>query len=351
MNRAYYIGLAASELRMPIGADLVLREKPEAEQVLLDGERLGRVVAEAACRYDTPLAFPLMDLTVEKAALLGFLGVAESEIPAFHFHSCPEVAALASVAEGLRGPLTPRIRANVEAIRYVADNTRLLPVGMSIGPFSLMTKLIADPIAPVFMAGTGLAAGDDPEIRTVETCLSLAIQVIHWSVTAQVLAGAKAVIVCEPAANRVYLSPKQLAAGSDILERYVLAPNRAVRDRIQGLGADLIFHDCGELTDAMVEAFGRDLHPAVLSLGSSRRPWEDAARVPKEVVLYGNLPSKRFYSDELSEAEVTRMAAELLARMRGAGHPFILGSECDVLSVDGREKQIAAKVRAMLEAP
>ena len=63
-------------------------------------------------------------------------------------------------------------------------------------------------------------------------------------------------------------------------------------------GADLVLHDCGELTAAMVAALASRVRPAVLSLGSSRRLWEDAALVPPDVVLFGNLPTKHFYSDE-----------------------------------------------------
>jgi hypothetical protein len=35
--------------------------------------------------------------------------------------------------------------------------------------------------------------------------------------------------------------------------------------------------------------------------------------------------------------------------MRESGHPFILGSECDILSVPGSEQTIQAKVAAFLE--
>jgi hypothetical protein len=43
------------------------------------------------------------------------------------------------------------------------------------------------------------------------------------------------------------------------------------------------------------------------------------------------------------------MADELIARMKSAGHPFILGSECDILSVPGSEQTIKAKVKAFLQ--
>ena len=89
----------------------------------------------------------------------------------------------------------------------------------------------------------------------------------------------------------------------------------------------------------------------MMSLGSSRMLWEDAVLVPNSTVLYGNLPTKKFYSDSLVSVEdVKSLSAELNKRMCATGHPFILGSECDVLSVPGAEATIKAKVDAFLAA-
>lgn len=347
MDRQYYLDLAASGLRMPVGAHLVLHEKEDPEAITLDGERLGAVVAEAARRFRTPIAASLMDLMLEKAALLQTLGVGWDQSATFHFKSCPDDAAMQKAAEGLEGSLPQRMQAQVDAVRYVAENTDLLPVGMTIGPFSLMTKLLADPITPVFLAGSGISADDDEEVRTVDRCLALALLTIKRSLSAQIEAGAKLVFVAEPAANSVYISPKQLDAGSDIFERYVMDYNRPIKRMMDDSGVDLLFHCCGELTDYMVRCFA-SLDPAILSLGSSRNLWEDAALVPKTTVLYGNLPTKRFFSDEVTCGDVQEMACELLSRMKQVGHPFILGSECDVLSVPGSEQAIKSKVETFM---
>jgi uroporphyrinogen-III decarboxylase len=165
-----------------------------------------------------------------------------------------------------------------------------------------------------------------------------------------VKAGARIVMIAEPAANRVFFSPRQLEAGSDVFDRYVVAPNRRIRDLLGSLGADLFFHCCGEVTVPMVKAFA-GLDPAILSLGSSRKLWEDAAIVPESTVLYGNLPTKKFLLDEMPREEVIRITRDLLARMGAIGRPFILGSECDVLSVPGYHDAILGKVEAFLGSP
>lgn len=324
---------------MPIGAHLVLHRYADPESIINDGARLAEVVVETAARFNTPLAMPLMDLTLEKAALLGAMGVPEADFDSFHFDS------VRSAPEQI--PLTRRMRATCEAIAAVSRKPGLLPMGMGIGPFSLMTKLLSDPITPVFLAGTGANSEEEPEIAVLERALSLAETVIHRYLIAQMDAGARALIICEPAANLVYFSPRQLENGFEIFDRYVMEPMRRVSALLRARGVDLVFHDCGELTEGMVKRFAT-LEPAMISLGSSRRLWEDAVFLPKDCVIYGNLPTKRFYASQLGKAEVERLAVELLERMRQTGHPFILGSECDVLSVPGSEKEILGKVDAFM---
>jgi uroporphyrinogen-III decarboxylase len=342
IDRRFFLDLARSGLRMPIGTHLVLQEKPDSAAIVLDGERLGEVIVETAQRFGTPLAIPLMDLTLEKAALLRAGGVPESQIDAFHF---TEPAALPADV-----PLSDRMFAACVAVAHVARRHDLVPVGMCIGPFSLTTKLVADPITPVFLAGTGESAAEHQEIAVLEAALAAAERVIATYVDAQIEAGARALLVCEPAANRVYFSPNQLAESYAVFDRYVMDPMRRLAERLARAGVALIFHDCGELTDGMVDRFAT-LGASVLSFGSSRNLWEDAARVPADTVLYGNLPTKQFYAPQLTVGDVERLAVDVIQKMRATGHPFILGSECDVLSVPGSEQEILSKVNAFMRCP
>lgn len=337
-----YTDLAASGHRVPIATHLVLHELSDADSVLTDGPRLGEVVRDTARRYGTPLAIPLMDLKIEKEAILRAMGIPKEAVDAHHFQDPP------TAPEGV--PTTPRMNATCAAISHVAESSDdLLPMGMCIGPFSLMTKMVDDPITAVYMAGTGADAEDDDDVALIEACHRIALDFILEYIDRQADAGAKAMIVCEPAANMVYFSPNQLAESEHMFERFVLDGLTAIKDRLAARGVDFILHNCGELTDGMVTRFG-ELGPRLLSLGGSRRLWEDARLVPDTTVLYGNLPSKRFYAPELTAAMVERDAVELLRRMREAEHPFILGSECDILSVPGSEREIQAKVDALMGA-
>ncbi len=335
---------------MPLGAHLVLHEQPDPEAIVLDGQRLGELVARTARRYRTPLAVPLMDLTVERNIVLDVLGVPEAERSTFHLTQWPGDACLEQVA-GLEGEqLGRRLHAACDAIRFIAQNTDLVPIGMVIGPLSLTVRLLADPITAIFTYGRGKRAEESLPVALLEKTLELATRLVLVSVKQQLAAGARAMFICEPAAGTAYISPRQLAGGADLLERLVLAPQRRIRAVLDAAGCELIFHCCAELTTQFIRAFAT-LHPTVLSLGSSRKLWEDAALVPEDVVLYGNLPTRLFYSDEACPLEaVLEQTRRLIGEMRAIGRPFILGSECDVLSVPGAHDTICRKVDAFMTA-
>jgi hypothetical protein len=334
---------------MPIGTDLVMHEECEPEQVRNQGAALGRVIERAARRWATPLAIPLMDLRLEKTDLLALVGVPESEAERFHFTSPLDEAALAELCAEQIAPLCAGSTARDQALAYIASQPDLVAVGMAIGPFSLTTRLMADPITAAAMAGSGLLEEDSAEVRLLWQCLRVAEAAVLRSAHSQILHGAKAIMVCEPAASISFISPRQIKAGSNLFERLVMEPNLRLKAALDEAGCDLIFHDCGELIDPMVEAFASRLHPAILSLGSSRKLWEDARFVPADVVLYGNLPTKSFYSDgAMPIDEVIRRTNELIANMKACGYPHILGSECDVLFVSEAQETIGKKVAAMM---
>lgn len=349
LSESFFLDLAQKGAAFPIGTDLVLKDHPDHEEIMLDGPRLAQVLISAADAYRSPIALPVMDLTNEKSDLLtSFFGVEEEEALTWHFEAAPTEEELARVRDG-GAALTPKMAAVQSALKEVAAEGSKIPTGMVIGPFSLMTKLVASPIEPVYLAGSGMTAEDEEEILLVERCLDLALLEIERSVRAQAEAGIQAIFIAEPAANKAYFSPNQLLAGSTIFDRYAIEYNRRLFDLLAALKIRPIFHCCGELIDPMVKGFC-SLGPCILSLGSSRSLKEDAALVPESIVLYGNLPSKKFYSDDLiSVDEAVRLGRTLKAEMQETGHPFILGTECDVLSVPGAHETIKRKVRAIVE--
>ena len=337
---------------MPVGADLVLHEEADPEFSRNNGAALGRVIERTARRWKTPLAIPLMDLRLEKIDLLARIGVSQKDAEIFQFTSPLDRSTLAALTGRGASYSCPGSIARDQALSYIASISALFPIGMAIGPFSLATRLMRDPITAAALAGRGISPDDSDDVRLLFECLRVAEAAVQSSVRSQFAHGARAIMICEPAANTAFLSPRQLKAGSDVFERLVMQPNLRLNAVLDSLRCDLIFHDCGELMDLMVEAFATRLHPVILSLGSSRKLWKDARLVPSDVVLYGNLPTKSFYSDsDMPVEEVVRRSEELLANMKACGHPHILGSECDVLFVPEARNAILAKVDAMMAVP
>jgi hypothetical protein len=349
MNRQFYLDLAARGLRMPIGTDLVMNEESEPEKVRNDGAALGPVIERAARRWGTPLAVPLMDLRLEKMDVLALAGIAVTDAERLHFTAPLDEPALATLCAEQTVALCAGSVARDEALAYIRTKEDLIPVGMAIGPFSLTTRLLADPITAAAMAGSGVEAEDSDEVKLLWQCLRVSEAAVLRSLRSQIAHGARAVMICEPTACTAFISPRQIKAGSNLFERLVMEPNLRLKAALDEAGCDLIFHDCGELIDPMVEAFANRLHPVILSMASSRKLWEDARLVPKDVVLYGNLPTKSFYSDgAMPIEEVVRRTDELIANMKACGHPHIVGSECDVLFVPEAQETIAKKVDAMM---
>lgn len=349
MDRNYYLQMAKGATRMVLATDMVLKEKANHEELLNDGDELGKIILESANRYDLPLALPFMDLSLEKEWLLILLSIEKSKIGKYHFDENLDESIIQKVKKGLTKISTTRIDATCNALTYVAKNSNKLAVGMCIGPFSLMTKLISEPISPVFLAAMGETAEYDASIKKVVIILQLAELIITKYIQKQAAAGAKAICVCEPAANKIYISPDVMTEETgDIFDRYVISINQRIKDEMTRNDVDLIFHDCGNITPLMLKKIST-LHPVILSLGSPVKLWDAAMIVPKDIVLFGNLPTKQFFMDKtISPERVEKMSKELLTKMAAMHHPFILGSECDVLSVNGYEETIKNKINIML---
>ncbi|MBL8025494.1 MAG: hypothetical protein JNL74_03740 [Fibrobacteres bacterium] len=345
MSRKFFTEFAKTGKRAPVAAHLVLHEKPNHDEILLNGDLLGKVTEETARRFGLPFAIPIMDLVIEKETILDALGVAPENRNTFHFDELPDDSVWQKI-EAHDFKSHPRTKANLISLNYIATKTDLLPVDMSIGPFSLLTKMMSDPIIPIYLAGNGLTKEDAPEVALVEKISEIATNTVLKSLKIKIAGGAKAIFLCEPAANLVYFSPKQMDEGSDVFDRYVIEPNRKVKELLDKHGVSLILHDCGDLRPVMAQKLAA-LRPDVFSFGSPVKLWEMEPFVDKDIVMYGNMPTKKFYSDvEISLDAVVKLAKEIIEKMTATGHPFILGSECDVLSMPGYEKTIREKVNA-----
>ena len=99
MDRSYYLQMAKNGARMVLATDLVLKEKNNHEELLNDGDELGKIILESSNRYNLDLALPFMDLSLEKEWLLTLLDIEKSKIEKFHFDENLNEAIIESVKE------------------------------------------------------------------------------------------------------------------------------------------------------------------------------------------------------------------------------------------------------------
>ena len=119
MRKDYYLNIAKQNKRMVFGVDLILGEKDNRDEILLNGEMLGKVILETAQRFNMPMALPFMDLDVEKQELLEILNIDLTQFDHFHFGECNLSQETISLVKNV-GFLKPTLRlaANCEAISF-----------------------------------------------------------------------------------------------------------------------------------------------------------------------------------------------------------------------------------------
>ena len=158
-----------------MATDLVLNEDPDPEATRADGIGWARSWNDPRAVPGSSLALPLMDLRLDKADMLSPLGIGEDEADRFHF-TAPLDQSTREAIQRNRPPTVPGVSRD-GALRYIASATDLLPVGMAIGPFSLATKLMADPITAVALLGSEVSPEADPQVKLLCDCLEAA----EWS--------------------------------------------------------------------------------------------------------------------------------------------------------------------------
>ncbi len=110
-----------------------------------------------------------MDLRLEKADLVHLVRPEVGEPDTFHFEEPPSGRDLERARDVGRAPRSSpaTARTSTRSPRWPLAPA-LTPLGMAIGPFSLMTKLLADPISAVALAGRGVPAEEEPLVAMAE---------------------------------------------------------------------------------------------------------------------------------------------------------------------------------------
>ena len=109
---------------MPAGADLTLREQPEAHAVLLGWRAPGRCggIHRAALPHGAGSAAD--GSATRKSDLAALAGVPAGQVDALHFDAPPPEDPLEAAGKEFESPFPPRLHAHWQAIGHIAGRTR-----------------------------------------------------------------------------------------------------------------------------------------------------------------------------------------------------------------------------------
>ena len=275
---------------------------------------------EAAERFDNPMALPVMDLTLEKDILLQTMGIPAEETAAFHFDDVPGPEQLAELARGLYVTTRhPRIKANCEALSLPRHAGTVVSVGMrSIGPFSLLTKLVKDRIVRFSWRAAASRRRTSRDVALIHAVLALAEAVVRGNGAAQIEAPARAIFLASRRRTGSIFRRGRSGRRDGlrrVRDRAQPAPEACARRRRRRSAFPRL-----RRSDSGDGHFLRELKPKLISFGSSVKLWEIEKYVDTDVVIFGNLPTRKFDPDEEVPLEVVEdLMAEIEEKLGATG--------------------------------
>lgn len=180
-----------------------------------------------------------MDLTLEKDILLRTMGVPPELGPGFRFD---RAARRSGCSQGDYRDRRPRPPAYQGQLRRAAPDRWGLqgdPGRHEHRPVLLADQTPEGPYHADLHGRHGLEAEDDDDVALICALLKLSETIIHATCMAQIKAGAKAIFLCEPAANLVLFSPNQIRDGSSVYDDFVIQPNLRLKAMFDATGTDL----------------------------------------------------------------------------------------------------------------
>ena len=300
-----YIQSQSASLATPLmGYPGIQLTQSTIQDIILYPERQFEALWALIERFNPPVAFPLMDLTVEASGLGLHVEYPEDDVAFVRKHPLRLGDDLSGLQE-IDLLDAPRVKNYLQVIEKVASRFSGIPGGFVIGPLSLAGLLMG-------VENLALAFLDDPDF--VKSLLDILSEKLAALAAEQEKAGAQVVAVLEPTA--MIISPEQF-------RNFVKPAVGRIFERLAGMS---LLHICGfasHLVDSMAltGAHGLSLDFQVdLSLA------EDL--VPPDVVLWGNLDPVGVFLKGTPESVYNEVQA-LLEKMKGYDN-FIPSSGCDL---------------------
>ena len=284
------------------------------EELVRSGELQAQCMKAIADRFDTGVAFSLMDLSVEAEAFGAPVHYSEDEVPTVHgtlINDEDEAEALKvpKVGDGRTGECVEGIR---RACELITDRPVLAGI---IGPYSLAGRLLD-------MTEIMILCYEEPEM--VESVLEKATEFLIEYAKAFKEAGANGVCMAEPAAG--LLSP-------NLIDEFSTPYVQKIREAVEDENFVVMYHNCGNITTLMQNI--SDIDAVAYSVGNAIDIEEALKVIPADKMIIGNIDPAGTIRNGNPET-VYKETTDLLERC-GKYPNFVIASGCDIPPVSPME--------------
>ena len=277
------------------------------DELVRSGELQAQCMKAIAYRFDTGVAFSLMDLSVEAEAFGSPVHYSEDDVPTVHaalVHDEDEADALQvpKVGDGRTGECVKGIE---KACELITDRPVLAGI---IGPYSLAGRLLD-------MTEIMILCYEEPEM--VETVLEKATEFLIEYAKAFKAAGANGVAMAEPAAG--LLSP-------NLIDEFSSPYVNKIREAVEDENFIVMYHNCGNIVPLLENV--KNIDAAAYSFGNAIDIEETLKVFPQDKMIIGNIDPAGTIRQGTPE-QIRKETLELMERC--CKYPnFVIASGCDI---------------------
>ena len=277
------------------------------EELVKSGDLQAECMKAISDRFDTGVAFSLMDLSVEAEAFGSSIIFSDDDIPTMRealIHDEDEADALEvpKVGAARTGECVKGIE---KACELITDKPVLAGI---IGPYSLAGRLLD-------MTEIMVLCYEEPEM--VETVLEKATEFLIKYANAFKEAGANGVVMAEPAAG--LLSPNLFKEFSN---QYV----RRICDAVEDENFIVMYHNCGNIEPLITQV--KEVDAVAYSFGNAIDIEKTLKALPADRMIIGNIDPASTLRNGTPE-QIRKETLELMERC--CKYPnFVIASGCDI---------------------
>lgn len=277
------------------------------DELVKSGHLQAQCMKAIADKFDTGVAFSLMDLSVEAEAFGSEIHYSEEEVPTvvgalIHDEEEAEALKVPEVGAGRTGECVAGIR---EAVELITDRPVLAGI---VGPYSLAGRLLD-------MTEIMILCYEEPEL--VETVLEKATEFLVAYAKAFKEAGANGICLAEPAAG--LLSPS-------LIDEFSTPYVQKIREAVEDESFVVFYHNCGNIVPLLENVKG--IQAKAYSIGNAIDIEEALKVIPADRLVIGNIDPAGTLRNGTPD-QIRRETTEFLTRC--SKYPnFVIASGCDI---------------------